>query len=95
MLHREKNITIITITHHMDEAARADRIIVLDDGCILRDGTPEEIFSDPEPLWQAGLDVPQSAALIHRLRASGLIAEGSVASLDDCVDTVCRALGVI
>ena len=95
MLHREKNITIITITHHMDEAARADRIVVLDDGRILRDGTPEDIFSDPDPLWQAGLDVPQSAALIHRLRANGLAAQGSVASLDDCVDTICRALGAI
>ena len=91
MLHREKGITIVTITHHMDEAARADRIIVLDDGRILRDGTPEEIFSDPEPLWRAGLDVPQSAALIHRLRASGLAKEGSVASLEDCVSTICKA----
>jgi energy-coupling factor transport system ATP-binding protein len=48
MLHREKNITVITITHHMDEAARADRIIVLDDGRVLRDGTPEEIFDHPQ-----------------------------------------------
>ena len=95
MLHREKGITIVTITHHMDEAARADRIIVLDDGRILRDGTPEEIFSDPEPLWRAGLDVPQSAALIHRLRASGLAKEGSVASLEDCVNTICKAFGKI
>ena len=93
MLHREKGITIVTITHHMDEAARADRIIVLDDGRILRDGTPEEIFSDPVPLWQAGLDVPQSAALIHCLRAKGFAKEGSVASLDDCVNTICRAFG--
>jgi energy-coupling factor transport system ATP-binding protein len=93
MLHKEKNITVITITHHMDEAARADRIIVLDDGRILRDGTPEEIFSDPDPLLKAGLDVPQSAALIHRLRTKGLAAEGRVASLEDCVNTICRAFG--
>jgi energy-coupling factor transport system ATP-binding protein len=93
MLHREKNITVITITHHMDEAARADRIIVLDDGRVLRDGTPEEIFSDPEPLLKAGLDVPQSAALIHRLRAKGLATEGGVATLEDCVNTICRAFG--
>jgi energy-coupling factor transport system ATP-binding protein len=93
MLHREKNITVITITHHMDEAARADRIIVLDDGRVLRDGTPEEIFSDPEPLLKAGLDVPQSAALIHRLRAKGLATEGGVATLEDCVNTICHAFG--
>ena len=90
MLHREKNITIITITHHMDEAARADRIVVLDDGRILRDGTPEEIFSDPEPLLAAGLDVPQSASLIHRLRKRGLALEGQVGTPGACVDAICR-----
>ncbi len=90
MLHREKNITIITITHHMDEAARADRIVVLDDGRILRDGTPEEIFSDPEPLLAAGLDVPQSASLIHRLRKRGLALEGQVGTPEACVDAICR-----
>lgn len=90
-LHRDKNITIITITHHMDEAARADRIIVLDDGCVLRDGTPEEIFSEPEVLIRAGLDVPQSVALVHRLRAAGLVLEGKVGTLEDCADTICRA----
>jgi len=89
MLHREKNITIITITHHMDEAARADRIIVLDDGRILRDGTPEEIFSDPEPLIAAGLDVPQSASLIHRLRKQGIELPGKIGTPDDCLETIC------
>ncbi len=89
MLHREKNITIITITHHMDEAARADRIIVLDDGRILRDGTPEEIFSDPSPLIEAGLDVPQSASLIHRLRARGVAIPGRVGTPEDCLKTIC------
>ena len=91
MLHREKNITIITITHHMDEAARADRIVVLDDGRILRDGTPEEIFSDPEPLLAAGLDVPQSASLIHCLRKEGFSLPGRVGTPTDCVDAICRA----
>lgn len=90
MLRREKNITVITITHHMDEAARADRIIVLDDGCILRDGTPEQIFSEPELLARAGLDVPQSAALVHGLRACGIELPGKVGTMEDCVETVCR-----
>lgn len=90
-LHREKGITIITITHHMDEAARADRIIVLDDGRVLRDGTPEEIFSEPELLLEVGLDVPQSAALVHRLRVAGLAMEGKVGTAEDCVQTICRA----
>jgi energy-coupling factor transport system ATP-binding protein len=89
MLHREKNITVITITHHMDEAARADRIIVLDDGRILRDGTPEEIFSDPEPLIAAGLDVPQSASLVYRLRKQGIELPGKIGTPDDCLETIC------
>ena len=93
MLHREKNITVITITHHMDEAARADRIIVLDDGRILRDGTPEEIFSDPAPLIAAGLDVPQSAALIHGLRERGITLPGKVGTPSDCLETICALFG--
>ena len=90
-LHRERNMTVLTITHHMDEAARADRILVINDGEVLCDGTPEEIFSRPEVLWQAGLDVPQSAALVHRLRAAGIDMPGKVASPADCVQTICRA----
>ena len=90
-LHRERGITIITITHHMDEAARADRIIVLDDGRILRDGTPEEVFSEPELLGSVGLDVPQSAALVHRLRRAGFDLPGKVGTPEDCVETICRA----
>ena len=90
-LHRERGITIITITHHMDEAARADRIIVLDDGRILRDGTPEEIYAEPELLERVGLDVPQSAALVHRLRRAGIDLPGKVGTPEDCVETICRA----
>ena len=90
-LRRERNITVITITHHMDEAARADRIIVIDDGRVLRDGTPEQVFSEPELLWSVGLDVPQSAALVYRLKQSGISLDGSVGSPMDCVDTICHA----
>ncbi|MBO5898351.1 MAG: energy-coupling factor transporter ATPase [Clostridia bacterium] len=90
-LHRERGITVITITHHMDEAARADRIVVLDDGRVLRDGTPEQIFSEPELLMEIGLDVPQSAALVHRLRKAGLSLDGEVGTPEACVETICRA----
>ena len=94
MLHKEKGITIITITHHMDEAARADRILVLDDGRIIRDGTPREIFAQPQPLVDAGLDVPQSAALIHRLRQHGLDLPGDVDTKEACVEALCRLFRV-
>lgn len=92
MLHREKGITILTITHHMDEAARADRIIILDDGKVLRDGTPEEVFSEPELLRRAGLDVPQSAALVHSLRELGFAMDGKVGTPEDCAQTILGAL---
>lgn len=67
----EKNITVINITHLMNEAACADRIIVIDNGEVLREGTPEEIFADSELLRRAGLELPQSAALLHELRRRG------------------------
>ena len=67
-LNREHGITIIMITHYMDEAARANRIVVLDDGEILMDGTPQKIFENPEKLSKCGLDVPQCVGLVHSLK---------------------------
>lgn len=90
-LHRERGITVLTITHHMNEAARADRIVVLDDGKVLLDGTPEQVFSQPDVLRAAGLDVPQSAATVHGLRKMGIPLAGKVGSIEDCVNTLCRA----
>lgn len=90
-LHQERGITVLTITHHMNEAARADRIIVLDDGRVLMDGTPQQVFSKPDVLRAAGLDVPQSSALIHALREQGLALEGKLDSVQACVETICRA----
>ena len=90
-LHRERGITALTITHHMNEAARADRIIVLDDGRVLLDGTPQQVFSEPDVLRAAGLDVPQSSALIHALREQGIALDGKLDSVQACVETICRA----
>jgi energy-coupling factor transport system ATP-binding protein len=90
-LHRERGITVLTITHHMNEAARADRIIVLDDGRVLLDGTPQQVFSKPDMLRAAGLDVPQSSALIHALREQGIALDGKLDSVQACVETICRA----
>ncbi|MBQ7319310.1 MAG: energy-coupling factor transporter ATPase [Clostridia bacterium] len=91
MLHREKGITVLTITHHMNEAARADRIVVIDDGRVLMDGTPEQVFSQPDVLLAAGLDVPQSAALVHGLRKQGIDLPGCVGSVEECIATIVRA----
>lgn len=92
-LNREEGITVLTITHYMNEAARADRVIVIDDGRILADGTPREIFADPERLINAGLDVPQCTSLVHALRAEGAVIDGEPVTAEECADLICRALG--
>lgn len=89
-LNREKGITVLTITHYMNEAARADRVIVLDDGRILMEGTPAEIFARPELLRKAGLDVPQCSALVEGLREAGFDISGDCYSPELCADAICR-----
>lgn len=82
-LNRELGITVILITHNMDEAVRADRVVVMDNGSILLCGTPAEVFSRPEILKQAGLDVPQSAKLAARLREMGVALTGTILTPED------------
>ena len=91
-LNRERGITVLTITHYMSEAARADRVIVLDDGKIIADATPREVFANPEKLAAAGLDVPQCTSLVHALRARGIAMDGEPISTEECADMICRAL---
>ena len=83
-LNREKGITVLMITHYMNEAARADRVIVMDDGVILMDGTPREVFADPRMLQAAGLDVPQCTALVHALREKGIAIKGEPVTTEEC-----------
>ncbi len=89
-LNREKGITVLTITHYMNEAAKADRVIVLDDGRILIEGTPAEVFAQPQLLRKAGLDVPQCSALAEGLRESGFELSGDCYSPALCADVICR-----
>ena len=91
-LNREKNITIILITHYMDEAVLADRVVVLDDGNIITDGTPESVFSNVEFLKCHSLDVPQATELAYRLSSSGMKIEGTPLNEDDCVSALLKAL---
>ena len=70
-LNREKGITVILITHHMDEAAKADRVVVLHKGKIAADGTPGEVFSQVEQLHAIGLAAPESVELCHELNKCG------------------------
>ena len=83
-LNREKNITIVLITHYMDEAVGADRVIVMDDGAILTQGTPREVFSQVELLKNHQLDVPQATELVWRLRKEGFPLPECVLVTDEC-----------
>ena len=91
-LNKEKNITIVMITHYMDEAAMADRIIVLDDGNMILDGTPSEVFEQDKTLKQCGLNVPQCTELVHRLRESGLELDGECVTIEQCAELIAQSL---
>ncbi len=91
-LNREEGKTIITITHYMEEAVRADRVIVMDDGRIVLDGTPAEIFLQDEVLRSCGLDLPQCADLLIRLRKRGILLEGDINTPEQCAKTIANAL---
>ena len=91
-LNREEGITILLITHYMNEASLADRVIVMEDGRIIMDGAPEEVFTRAEELWEAGLDVPQTTELLYRLKAAGLDVPLDVFDPEECAKTVGAAL---
>ena len=86
----ESGKTILLITHYMDEAAKADKIIVLNNGQLYKTGTPEEIFSDPEPLRRVRLDVPQVTELFTILKDAGLPIENVPNTTDDGVEYLNR-----
>lgn len=71
-LNRERGITVVLVTHYMDEAVRADRVVVMESGKVLMQGTPDEVFSQVELLKKHRLDVPQAAELAYRLRGCGV-----------------------
>ena len=95
MLNRQDGITVLNITHYMNEAAMADRVLVMHDGTLLLQGTPDEVFAERDLLRSIGLEVPQCSELIHRLRAEGIRLEGTrLSDPDGCADMICRAFGI-
>ena len=89
-LHRE-GITILLITHFMEEAAKADRVVILDEGRVVLDGTPAEVFRHREEIRAVGLDVPFAVELAHRLRKRGLEIPENIISTEEMVDYIaCR-----
>ena len=84
-LNKEEGITIVLITHYMDEAVKADRVVVMDNGKIMLDGTPREVFADVDKMKSLSLEVPQSTELIYEL---GLKAEQTVLNSDECAEVL-------
>ncbi len=91
-LRNEKNITVILITHYMNEAALADRVVVMDKGNVVLDGTPRSVFSEIDVLKKAGLDVPQPTELAFELKKCGMDLKKDVLFVDECVEAVTEAL---
>ncbi len=91
-LNREKGITVVLITHHMDEAAKADRVIVMHRGLVALDGTPKEVFSQVEKLHEIGLRAPDTTELCHTLNKEGFSLDVSCLNEEECAKTLYNAL---
>ena len=89
-LNREKGITVVLITHHMTEAVRAERVIVLHEGGVLADGTPKEVFPQVELLQNAGPDVPATTRLLYELNRQGASLPLDALSTEECAQALCR-----
>ncbi len=91
-LNREMGITIILITHNMDEAIKADRVVVINDGVIYMDGTPKEVFSDVQRLRTVGLDVPQVTEVMYELHGMGMPVDYTELDEKKCADALAELL---
>ncbi len=88
-LNKEDKMTVIHITHYMEEAVNADRIIVMDHGKVVLEGTPRQVFTEVELLKQYGLDVPQMTELAYRLRKDGLDIPADILTTEEMVNALC------
>ena len=84
-LNKEKNMTVVLITHYMEEAVLADRVVVMDDGKILLQGTPDEVFSQVELLKKHRLDVPQATELSYKLKGCGVKIDKMPLTTEECI----------
>lgn len=89
-LNKNHGITVILITHYMDEAAQADRILVMDDGHVMMEGTPRDIFPQVEHMKKIGLDVPQVTELAYELKKAGLDLNEKILNVDEMVNELCQ-----
>lgn len=91
-LNKEKGITVVLITHYMEEAEKADRVLVMNDGVIINDGTPKEIFQNVSQLKEVGLSVPQTTELLHSLKQNGFNVSTDVLSIEETAKAIFFAL---
>ncbi len=91
-LNQEEGTTVLLITHYMNEAALADRIIVMDEGQVVLEGTPKEVFVHVEELKRIGLDVPQTTELMYQLRKRGVDVRQDILSDEECIEELERLL---
>ena len=89
---RTRGMTVVYITHHMDECIDADRLIVMSNGCVMADGKPADIFANAELLRREGLEQPETARLLQDLRASGMRLDGEPLSVEDCAELIAHVL---
>jgi energy-coupling factor transport system ATP-binding protein len=92
-MNREYGITIILITHYMDEAAQCGRVVVMDGGRVVLDGVPEKVFSEVEKLKKIGLDVPQVTELAWELRKAGYDIPAEIITEDECTAAILKLFG--
>ena len=91
-LNKEENITVLHITHYMEEAVQADRVIVMDKGRKVLEGTPKEVFRNVKMLKEIGLDVPYMTELATSLREEGIEINDDILTVDEMVVKLCRLL---
>lgn len=92
-LNKTRGITVVLITHYMDEAAQADRVVVMDNGKVILDNVPKKVFSEVELLKGVGLDVPQVTELCYILRKNGIDLPDDIITVDECIKELCKVLG--
>ena len=91
-LNREQGTTVVLITHHMDEAAQADRLIVMNDGSVIADGHPKTVFQQVEELKGVGLTVPDTIALLYQLRQAGVDVPLDALSVEECAAAIAQVI---
>ena len=89
-LNREQGITVVLITHHMNEAEHADRVIVMNDGLVVMDGKPREVFTRKKELEDIGLAVPDTVSLLFSLREAGMDVPVDAITVEECADVIAK-----